>query len=362
MAATKDLTDERIRRRRVAEQLLHRPARSSPAALVRRLTGVQAQVLTAAGLALRARTEGLTEARVDRARVRDRSIVLTWAMRGTLHLIPAEDVRWLIPLTTEPGISNAMRRLRQEGLAAADVERAGRIVARVLERQGPMLRRELAERLRARGIRAEGQAMAHLMWLAAAEGVACHGPDRDGDKAFVLVRDWLGEPERIDREAALAELAVRYLRAHAPATPADLVAWSGIRAGDAGRAWLSIEDRLVDVPTRRGTMWALRSSRASEPAGVVRLLPAFDEFLLGWKDRGPTAAPADWRRINRGGGWLHPVVLADGRAVGTWRWAGDRAGSTVDVRPFRRLPTGARDAIRAEARDIAGFRDRAPRG
>src|SRR5262249_1021780 len=156
-----------------------RPSKRAPAAVVRHLTGVQAQVLAAAALALRARSEGLTTQRVDRARVGDRSIVLCWAMRGTLHLVPAEDHAWLVPLTTEPRIANADRRLRQEGVPPTDSERAMRQIGRELDRNGPMLRRELAERLERGGIRTKGQAIAHLVWLACALGIACHGPDRD---------------------------------------------------------------------------------------------------------------------------------------------------------------------------------------
>jgi mono/diheme cytochrome c family protein len=347
------LSDERVRRRRVDAQLLHRPRRSDPAALVRHLTGVQAQVLPAAGLALRARTEGLTGEAVDRARVRNRSIVLTWAMRGTLHLIPAADHDWLVSLTTEPRIANAHRRLRQEGVPAGDAERALGLIGRALESNGPMFRRELAEHLARAGIRTEGQAIAHLVWLAGAHGVACHGPDRDGEATFVLARDWLGRTKPRRPAHPAAELAVRYLRAHAPATPADLAAWSGLRARDATAAWRAIERRLEEHATRRGPMWSLRSSAAAEPEAVVRLLPAFDEFLLGWRDRDLIATPADWRRINRGGGWMHPVVLEDGRAVATWRWS--RADPEPEVAPFSRLPPTTRTAIAEEASDFRRY-------
>jgi mono/diheme cytochrome c family protein len=353
MADAGELTDDRIRRRRVAAQLLHRPRRQSPAALVRHLAGVQAQVLAAAGMALRARTEDLTPARVHRARTGDRSIVLCWAMRGTLHLVPAEDHAWLVPLTTEPRISNAHRRRRQEGVPAGDVDRAVRLIGRELDRNGPLLRAELAERLERRGIRTEGQAIAHLVWLACVRGVSCHGPDRDGEPAFVRTDDWLGRTKPRDPEDALAELAIRYLRAHAPATPADLAAWSGVRTGDATRAWHAIERRLAEIPTERGAMWSLRGADADEPEGVVRLLPSFDEFLLGWKDRDLVASAADWRRINRGGGWLHPVVLADGRAVATW--TRERSHGSVAVQPFRRLPNGTGRDITGESRDVERF-------
>jgi hypothetical protein len=355
MPRARPLTDDIVRRLRVAAQLLHRPRRRSVAELVRHLGGVQAQVLSAAGLALRARTTGLKAEQVDRARLQDRSIVLTWAMRGTLHLIAAEDYGWLVPMVTEPSVANAHRRLKQEGVPADQPAKTVRLIARMLEREGPLIRAEIADRLRRQGIYTAGQAIAHLVWLAAAEGVICYGPDRDGAQCFVLVKDWLGNTKAMEREKALSELALRYLKTHAPAGPADLAFWSGIRMGDATRAWKSIANRLVEVETDRGKRWSLRTTRDQAPRGIVRLLPAFDEYLLGWRDR-EVAVSAEHRvKINRGGGWLHPVLLADGRVVATW--GAKRTPKKVDIviAPFARLTPAVRRRAAAEAEEIGGF-------
>lgn len=352
---SRTLTDGDLRRRREASQRLHRPRRRPTADLVRHLVGVQAQVSQAAALALRARTGGLTEERVRRAQFRDRSIVRTWAMRGTLHLVAAEDYGWLVPLVTEPRVANAHRRLRSEGVPAEHAERAVGLIAQMLERDGPLTRPEIADRLQRHRIRTEGQAIAHLVWLAAAEGAICFGPDRDGVESHVLVRDWLGEPEPMPRDAALAELAVRYLRSHAPAEPADLAFWSGMRVVDAKRAWRSVEDGLIEVRTARGPRWALRSNGAQAPQGLVRLLPAFDEYLLGWKDRDLAATDAARTKINRGGGWLHPVVLADGRAVGTWRLSRRTPPVRLEIDPFRPLSPSVRRGVDREAKDLSRF-------
>jgi hypothetical protein len=323
--------------------------------MVRHLAGVQAQVLAAAGLALRARTDGLTALQVDRARLHDRSIVLTWAMRGTLHLIAAEDFGWLQPLVIEPRIANAHRRLREEGVGAEQPAKAVRLVARMLEREGPLTRSEVAERLHRQSIRTEGQAIAHLVWLAAAQGLISYGPDRDGEQCLVLVRDWLGAPKPMEREGALAELAIRYLDAHAPATPADLAFWSGISLTDANRAWKTIQDRLLAVETARGIRWVLRSRKGPAPSGLVRLLPAFDEFLLGWKDR-EVAVPAEHRtQVNRGGGWIHPVVLHDGRVAATWRMERSSKAMRIETNAFDKFTPAVKRGLALEAGAISAF-------
>src|SRR4030088_329537 len=161
MAPGGPLSDQRLRRSRVPAQNLQEAGRLSAVDLVRHLAGVQAQVLSAAGRALRARARDLDANQVGLARLSDRSIVLTWAMRGTLHLIAAEDFAWLVPLTTEPPIANAHRRLKQEGGPAAQVAKALPLISQVLKREGPLTRAEIDERLRSKGIRTEGQAIAH---------------------------------------------------------------------------------------------------------------------------------------------------------------------------------------------------------
>jgi hypothetical protein len=329
--------------------------RRSAVDLVRHLTAVQAQLLPAAGLALRARTEGLTAERVDRARLHDRSIVLTWALRGTLHLVTAEDHGWLVPLVIAPRIPHAHRRLKQEKVSTGQADTAVTLIGRMLGRDGALTRPEIAERLRRRGIPTQGQAIAHLVWLATARGLICHGPDRGGKTCFVLVRDWLDRPSPMDRADALVELAVRYLAAHGPAEPADLAAWSGIRTGEARRAWGAIGDRLADVETIRGRRWILRSQREEIPRGLVRLLPSFDEYLLGWKDRDLVGTAERWKNINRGGGWLNPVLLADGRAIGTWGIHREPQGVRLEIRSFSSLTPSIRRRAMVEASDVGAF-------
>jgi hypothetical protein len=330
--------------------------RSTPAEIVRHLVGVQSQAPSAAALALATRTRGLTREDLRRAREGDRSIVLTWAMRGTLHLLAAEDYGWLLPLATEPRIANSHRRLRQLGLKG-EPSRAVRAVKEMLERDGPLTRQEVLERLRRRRFGGVDERVAyHILFLAAAEGGACYGPSKGKDRCFVSVRDWIGEPDRVDRESALSELVVRYLVAHGPATPVDLASWAGIRLSDVRRGWRAVAHRLVEVRGPNEPLWTLRSAPlAGAAAGLVRLLPNFDEYLLGWKDRTFAVAPDRLRAINAGAGWLHPVVLADGRAVGTWKGERDGAGYRVSVTPFGSLSAAVKKRVAEEAGPVGDF-------
>jgi Winged helix DNA-binding domain len=326
--------------------------------VVAHLVGVQAQLLGAAGLALAARTDGLTEAAVTAARVEERSIVLTWAMRGTLHIVSAEDLDRFVPLLTEPHVGRSLRRLREEGAPPGDAERACELIERMLSRDGPLTRAEIGARLLRRGIRTDGQVIAHLVWLAAAQRGVCFGPDRGSERTFVLARDWIGAPKRrADHEEAVRELALRYVRSHAPATVDDFAAWSGLRLRDARTAWTAIAPKTWHPRTPFGVMTSPRGRLAEAPAGVVRALPDLDEYLLGWRNRGFAVPPEHRLDVNAGGGFVRPTVLRDGTVIATWRI--DRTPSRVDlaVRSFNRTTAATRRAVLAEASRLKALLD-----
>jgi hypothetical protein len=343
-----------LRRGRAAAQLLHRPPAAGVADVVGRLLAVQAQDLRAARLALRARATDLAAADVDAALTDERSVVVAWLGRGTLHLVGRDDYPWLLALTAPTRLATSRRRLGQEGVPPDDAQRAIEIVERALADAGPLTRPELAERIAAKGIRTEGQAIAHLLMLAALRGIAVLGPLRvDGSHTFALTRDWLGaapaQPlEGADRDAALAELARRYLAAHGPATPADLAVWSGLPLRDTRAGLTAIASEL----TQRDDDLVDLAARDPAPDAIpARLLPAFDPYLLGWKDRAFAVPVQHARRVHPGGGMLRATATVDGLAVGTW----SAAGGEVDLELFARVASAAKAALRAESDEVARF-------
>ena len=320
-------------------QLLHRPDLGGVVATVRWLLAVQAQDIAAVPLALRARTPGRTAADVAAARD-DRAIVRTWGPRGTLHLIAADDLHWLFPLV-RTGPAGSLRRLRQLGVTI-DLDEAVRVVGRALSGRGPMGKAELGAALAGAGLPADGQAIVHLASLGAHAGLVVLGPDRGGKATYVHAADWLGAPipTTTDRATALAELVRRYRRAHHPAAPADLAAWSGLPMGEVMAAWRAAGEEPVQIA-------------ADDGDDVVRLLPGYDEYLFGWRDR-PVAAP-HLREIHPGGGVLRAAVCVGGRLAGTWRIR--RAGRElrIVVTPFGPLPDRVAAALSAEAADVGRF-------
>jgi hypothetical protein len=276
-------------------------------------------------------------------------------MRGTLHLVAAQDLGWLVSLTAQSSFTAAHRRLRQEGLSGDQAARAVRLVERMLERDGPSTRAEIGHRLAQARIRTQGQALIHVIRLAALQGLVCHGPEHDGEPTFVLVRDWITVAEPMTRDRALAELATRYLTAYGPAGPADFAAWSGLPASEARKGWSSIADRLTEVDTGTGRMWTLKIASPGGPTGVVRLIPGFDPYLLGWRTRDLVLPKQHRRQVFPGGGMLRSTLLVDGMAAGTWTATRQSGRMVVVVHPFSRLDPAVRRALGEEAADLGRF-------
>lgn len=330
------------------------------AQVVRDLAGVQAQDANAAALAVRVRCAGLVKEDVERARVEQRSIVRSWFMRGTLHLVPAEDVGWLLGLLG-PIFVRANRRRRIElGLDDQTAEHAVRALRDVLAEQGPLTRGEIVEHLGRRGIALAGQARPHLLALAALQGLICYGPSRGREETYVLLTNWIRPGPELPPEVARAELALRYLAAYAPSAPEDFAAWSGLSLGEARAAWQHVAAQTAEVVTGSGPMSLLKTQepwldQPAAPRAVVRLLPSFDTLLLGYRQRDLLLAPERTRRINAGGGMLHPALLVDGRVAGTWKIA--RRGNDIDIKvnPFRELGPEEYAGLEAEVEDVARF-------
>lgn len=367
-ATTSRLSDDDVRRLRSRAQRLDAPLSASVGGVgrvVADVCGIQAQDRRAAALSVRARTQGLTLGDVEQAQLVDRSVVRTWAMRGTFHLVAAEDVGWLLALLGPIFVAAGRRRLHELGLDDDNSARAVRLIADALDRHETRTRAELADDLRRRGLGIEpgGRAIAHLVHRAALEGVLCVGPDHDGHEAYVRLDRWTNTGAAHDPEAALAELGRRYLSAYGPAGPHDLAAWSGLPLTQARRAWSMLDAERTEVLVAGEPCSVLSAQGAAPPdrAGpVVRLLPAFDTFLLGYRSRALHLDDRHLRRVWPGGGWIHPTVVVDGRVVATWRLRGRGRRAELVVEPFDRLQRTVALALEADAADVGRFLGTSP--
>jgi hypothetical protein len=338
------IRDEVHAARLTAQGLSTRPGKD-PAAVAERLLAVQGQDGRGARLAVRARSEGVLSSDIDKA-LADRQLIITWLNRGTLHLVRAEDYPMLQAVTTPSLWTSCRTRLRHTGVGEAEAERGVETVAKALAEKGPLTRAQLRERLDSADVPTAGQAFIHVLFYAALHGVCVREPMVGREHAFVAARDWLGEPPEVDREAALAEVARRYLVGHGPAIDADLARWAGLPLRDARAGLTAISRRLVDLGDG---LVDLRKREEPAPLPPPRLLGAFDPLLLGWASRDDVIGPHQGLvTIN---GIFRPFALVDGRAVATWRLPNGK----VEIEHLERVTKKAAGRLEADATAVEAF-------
>lgn len=351
------------RRLRLAGQRLIAQERTTAddiANVVKAVGGIQAQEWPAAQLSIRARSQGLTAADIQQAKDQARSVVRGWYMRGTLHLVAAEDDRWLRPLLAPDLIRQAQRRRTELGLDEVKAANGVKEMAEVLGQYGPLTRAELVDQLAQRGIQLIGQAAPYLIHLAVMRGIARYGPDREKEPTFILSVEGNGEGEALPAEEARQRLAHRYLAAYGPARPEDLAAWSGFSSSETRAAWQGLTGELLEVRIEGEPAWMLKEQAAwldeSPPAApAVRLLPRYDTYLLGYKNRNLAVAPEHARRVHPGGGVIHATVLVNGQAAGNWRTERRKENLIVIVEPFGEVTAEVKELLEQEAKDVGRF-------
>ncbi|CAN5882058.1 winged helix DNA-binding domain-containing protein [soil metagenome] len=335
---------------------------TSVAGVAKNVCGIQAQDVAASRLAVHVRSVGLSADDVACA-VRARDVVRTWCMRGTLHLVAAEDLPWVVELLGPGVIAASRRRYEQLGLDVQTLARGGQVIAEALADVQELTRQELAAHLARAGISVEGQALYGLIRHIALEGAICAGPERDGKPTYVPVPRNAARPPSLSKESAMDELARRYLAAYDPARLDDFVAWSGLKKGEARAAWTRITDetmevRIADQPARMlETRASWLEEAPEEDRTVVHLLPSYDTYLIGYRGRELVIAPRYAKRLHPGGGFLRPALLVNGRVLGTWRSKPQPNGLQIMVEPFCRLAGEVRSGIETQVEHLGRFLD-----
>jgi hypothetical protein len=248
-------------------------------------------------------------------------LVRAWTMRGTIHVIPARDLGWVLQLTGQRQSRQASAMYRRHGLDAAALAEAQRVVTAALAGGNRLTREQLFGVLSGAGIDATDRRHAHIVYELAVRGVLCQGPvvARDGaptrEQYFVLSGEWIGGSAA--PADPLAELFVRYITGHGPASAADFAWWSGLPATVARRAAAASVDRLVEVDDGVYTAATLPASDPAAPRVIA--LPSFDEYYISYADRTTVAAPELAALVGPGkNGLVRPILIEDGAVVGAW--------------------------------------------
>ena len=333
------------------------PARSL-AKVAGDIGGAQAQLMSAAELQLGVRSKATVEG-VRKALWKDKSLVKTWLMRGTLHLVPSTDLplytaamrsRWVWPNNTW---------LKWVQLTESELIALIAAIGDALDQ--PMTREELIAKVGHRSsdhIRTVLKSgWSTLLKPVARAGRLCFGPSRGQSVTFVRPDAWLDSWQNLDPDEAVIEVARRYLRAYGPATKEDFGRWFGAWPGLGKAAWAGLAGELtpVAIEGRRADMLSadLKPLKAMAHGSSVTLLPSFDPYLMGHDSRDHLFEPRYRPKVSRTSGWISAVVLVGGGVAGTWTHTVAKQRLSLAVEPFQKLSAKVRPEILARAEELA---------
>lgn len=335
---------------RLASLRVGRPL-ASPAAAVAWMGAVQAQEYPAAAWAIGLRAAGASYGSVAHA-LDTREIVRTWALRGTLHILAAEDVRWVLGLIGPGALARLQPYFRRFEMDGPTVTRCVDVICRAMQGGRQLTRKQLAAALEEAGQRTD--LMAFLLYRAAAERLICIAGSSGPRDTYALLDEWLPPAPARPADEAQAELARRYVRSHGPSTAHDFAWWSGLPVGQA-RAALAAAPQLACLKQDGASYWHVPEDADVPPTGGLWLLPGFDEFVVGYAERGAVLDEAQVRQIVQTNGIFNPAMVIDGKVAGVWRRVGRKTRLELELQPFAPLDEVQRQAALAEVERYAAF-------
>ncbi|HEY8789840.1 MAG TPA: winged helix DNA-binding domain-containing protein [Actinopolymorphaceae bacterium] len=333
-----------INRLRLAAQRIEGSEFTTPTEVVRWMLAMQAQDLPGGKWSVGVRAPGTTLREVDAALARG-EIVRSWPMRGTLHLVPAEDIGWMVGLTAERTLRSLARRYDELGLDPASFKQAEHVAVGALEGGRALSRAARFDEFEAAGISTTGQRGPHILGHLHQLGTLVLGPMHGTGQNVVLHDEWVREPRTPERDEALGEWVLRYFRSHGPATLKDFTWWTKLTVRDAGIGLAIARNQLEEIQVDDVSYW-MAPGLPDRMSRRVHALPGFDEYLLGYQDRSAALDPAHAPVVVPGNnGVFQPTVVVNGRIVGTWRRKVTPAGITITPRPFAPLSDGTLTAF-----------------
>ena len=341
---------------RLSNQQILDPHFSKPGMVVTALGALQAQDYAGALWSVGLRMPVATVAGIRKA-LADREIVRTWLLRGTLHFVAPDDVRWILGLVAPRVIAGSAGRHRRLGLEEKDFVRSRELFTEELQGGRQLTREEIFRLLREAGISPDGQRGYHLLWRAGMEGLICFGNHRGTQPTFVLLDEWVSPGHAFGREKAVIELAKRYFTGHGPATLQDFVWWSGLKVSEV-KAGIEAAGPAILGKTINGIEFFMAQETMDPPGDEPEayLLPGFDEYILGYHDRRAVLNPSlAGRTVIGGNGMMLSTIVVEGSVAGTWKRGLRNREIVVALNPFSSLTSAHQRLVNSAAERYGRF-------
>jgi Winged helix DNA-binding domain len=341
---------------RLANQQIVASPCKEPAEVVASLGAMQAQDYLGTLWAIGLRLPAATEAEIERA-IADRTIIRTWPLRSTLHFVAAADAHWLLELLGPRMVAAAALRYKQYGLDEPALTSIRKVLVKALQGNQQLTRDEIYTLLKGARISVEGQRGYHILWRMGVDRVICFGPRRGKQQTFSLLEEWAPKARDLEQDAALAELTVRYFKGHGPATLQDFVWWSGLKMSDAKAGLAMVSSQLESLTFNDQLYWMHPGMPCvGKRTPIVNLLPGFDEYLLGYRDRTAALDPLHAQKIQPGSnGVFSSTIVVNGKVAGTWRRVLAKKSAKISTSLFRSLTNGETRVLEEAIRRYCAF-------
>jgi hypothetical protein len=328
---------------------------TQPAQVVAWLGAMQAQDYAGVKWAIGLRCRAATDTSIEQAIVA-KNIIRTWLQRGTLQIVAAADIHWMLALLAPRLIAQSARRRRQLELDDAVLTRSVEIFTRLLQGHKQFTRADLLQELELSGIPAPGARGYHILRYAGLEGLICFGPMQGKEQTFVLLDEWASRSKQLPRNEALAELAHRYFSSHGPAALVDFVWWSGLPKKEARAALDMAKPQFHEEIIDGESYWLLPTDLApQEIASTAHLLPAYDEYYLGYKNRDAVLDANYNKKAVSSSGVFRPMIVVDGQIVGTWKQTLKKGRVMIALNPFRAFTASENQALHTAVNQYGSF-------
>jgi hypothetical protein len=304
----------------------------------------------AVGIRLTNATDTIVEAALDKG-----EILRTHLMRPTWHFVSAEDIFWMLELTAPQIIASMKFREKWLGLTNEILAKSHRVIERALASDEHLTRDELVAELTKAKIRTDENRASHLLMRAELEGLICSGQTQNKKQTYALLKKRVLKKKTMSREKSLTALAQKYFTSHAPATIEDFAWWSGLSKTDARNALEMIKPKIVSDTINGNTFWFPDSFSLPAKQTSVHLLPAYDEFILSYKDRSATVDAKHQSLSVSDNGIFRPAIVIDGQVSGLWKRTIEKEKLIIETTLFRTHSKKERQAIQQAAEALGRF-------
>ena len=316
---------------RVLSQQLARPSFGSARDLVSWMGAMQAQDYTMQKWAVGIRLKSGTIGKVEKA-LNNGEILRTHVMRPTWHLVAAEDIRWMLKLSAKRIRSACDSWHKGQDMPLGLESKSFRLMEKIMEGNKSLTKQEIAEEFNKAGIVTDDPLIKRLLINAETEGLVCSGVEKKNKPTYALLEERVAPVKELHKEEALAKLALNYFRSHSPATFEDFLWWSGLNITEARQAIGFIEGELMKERFASSEFYVHSScNKKAKRPGVFHLMPAYDEYLISYKDRSAAMDVNHYPKAFTNYGIFFPVVMHNGRIVGNWKKVMKKGKIDIDI-------------------------------